>query len=48
MRNVARLAVATVLLFCVGTTGAQFITNGTLNDNTNGWQLSSGCGDDAV
>ncbi|MEP7062777.1 MAG: hypothetical protein ABI881_10285 [Betaproteobacteria bacterium] len=45
MRNVARLVIATALLFCMGTAGAQFIRNGTLDTNANGWNLSSSCGD---
>jgi hypothetical protein len=45
MRNIARLAIGVVLLSCMGTAGAQFIRNGTLESNANGWNLSSSCGD---
>lgn len=44
-RSVATLVIASALLLGAGTAGAQFIRNGTLNANANGWSLSSTCGD---
>ena len=45
VRTLARLAIGAALLFCVGTAGAQIITNGTFDSNASGWQLLSSCGD---
>jgi hypothetical protein len=46
MRQSSLLSIAAVLLFCAAPLHAQFISNGTLDSNANGWSLGGGCGDE--
>jgi hypothetical protein len=46
MRKSSLVLIAAVLIFCAAPLHAQFITNGTLDFNANGWSLGGGCGDE--
>ncbi len=46
MPRIWLLLASAVLALCAGPLHAQFITNGTLDFNANGWSLGGGCGDE--
>jgi LPXTG-motif cell wall-anchored protein len=46
MRQSSLVLIAAVLILCAAPLHAQFITNGTLDFDANGWSLGGGCGDE--
>ena len=47
MARYSLLMIAAALMLCAAPVRAQFISNGTLDTNANGWALGGGCGDEA-
>jgi hypothetical protein len=47
MARYSLLTIAAALMLCAAPVRAQFIFNGTLDTNANGWTLGGGCGDEA-